>query len=225
MEDSRSTAPADRTGANTPASDHNSSEQCRFREDLNHKLRTPLNAIIGFAELLALQPGSTRKDGDVQQILKAARDLLGVIERELGEKRTPDAPATATPARECDVLYVEDDVVNFTLVERILEYRPGLTLLHAPQGQLGIKMAEAYQPRLILLDLNLPDMHGSQVLQLLQADAATSGIPVVVLSADATPSQIERLLTAGARNYLTKPFDLEPFLAVIDEFTGATAAA
>ena len=190
---------------------------------MNHKLRTPLNAIIGFAELLALQPGSTRKDGDVQQILKAARELLGIIERELGEQRVEDT-VSAAPKRECDVLYVEDDVVNFTLVERILEYRPTLNLLHAPQGQLGIKMAEAYQPRLILLDLNLPDMHGSQILHLLQQDPVTADIPVVILSADATPSQIERLLTAGARNYLTKPFDLEPFLAVVDEFTAAGAA-
>ncbi len=219
MDDPRSTAPAERPGANTPPSDHDSSEQCKFREDLNHKLRTPLNAIIGFAELLALQPGSTRKDGDVQQILKAARELLGVIERELGEPRGDEGTSTATSAPACDVLYVEDDVVNFTLVERILEYRPALNLLHAPRGHLGIKMAEAYRPKLILLDLNLPDMHGSQVLQRLQADPATAEIPVVVLSADATPSQIERLLTTGAKNYLTKPFDLEPFLAVVDEFT------
>ena len=66
--------------------------------------------------------------------------------------------------------------------------------------------------------LNLPDMHGSEVLQRLQQNPETARIPVVILSADATPSQIERLLTAGARNYLTKPFDLDPFLAVIDEF-------
>jgi CheY-like chemotaxis protein len=61
-------------------------------------------------------------------------------------------------------------------------------------------------------------MHGSQVLQRLQENPTTADIPVVILSANATPSQIERLLTAGARNYLTKPFDIDPFLAVIDEF-------
>jgi len=70
---------------------------------------------------------------------------------------------------------------------------------------------------MILLDLNLPDIHGSEVLRRLQSDTETAKIPVVVLSADATPSQIERLLSAGARNYLTKPFDIDPFLAVIDE--------
>ncbi len=195
-----------------------------FRVDLNHKLRTPLNAIIGYAELLALRPGGNDKDADVQQILRSARELLGVIERELGEKdeRTAERPAEPAPSfKECDVLYVEDDPVNFTLVERILEYRPGVSIMHAPQGKMGIEMALVLLPKLILLDLNLPDMHGSEVLQRLQQDPATANIPVVILSANATPSQIERLLTAGARNYLTKPFNIDPFLAVVDEFTAA----
>ena len=192
-----------------------------FRADLNHKLRTPLNAIIGFAELLALQPTNQRGGGDVQQILKSARELLRIIERELGEPEThltePPCAVTAVE-RGCDVLYVEDDIVNFTLVERILELRPALSVMHAVRGELGVQLAEAYQPKLVLLDLNLPDMHGAEVLRSLQERPETAQIPVVILSADATPSQIERLLTAGARNYLTKPFDLDRFLTVIDEF-------
>jgi CheY-like chemotaxis protein len=191
-----------------------------FRADLNQKLRAPLNAIIGFAELLSMRPGgSATKDADVQHILKAARDLLGIITQELGEggpDRSETAPAlVATPS--CDVLYIEDDPVNFTLVERILEFRPALKLMHARSGGDGLDLAQAHQPKLILLDLNLPDMHGSEVLRQLQREPATANVPVVVLSADATPSQIERLLTAGARNYLTKPFDIDPFLAVVDE--------
>lgn len=193
-----------------------------FRAHLSQKLRTPLNAIIGFTELLALQAGNGRRDGDVQQILKSARELLGIIEYELGEPAaaevTSSRGSTETVTRVCDILYVEDDLVNFTLVERILEYRPSVSVMHAPEGQLGCELAEAYKPRLILLDLNLPDMHGSEVLRRLQMNAATREIPAVVLSADATPSQIERLLTAGAKNYLTKPFDIEQFLAVVDEY-------
>ena len=123
----------------------------------------------------------------------------------------------APSATSCDVLYIEDDLVNFTLVERILEFRPTLKLMHARSGEIGVELAQAHRPRLILLDLNLPDMHGSEVLRRLQNEPATANVPVVVLSADATPSQIERLLTAGARNYLTKPFDIDPFLAVVDE--------
>jgi CheY-like chemotaxis protein len=201
-------------------SEERSPDERAFRAELNQKLRAPLNAIIGFAELLAMRPGgSATKDADVQHILKAARDLLRVINHELGEEGQADRPAiTAMPAHaSCDVLYIEDDPVNFTLVERILEFRPTLTLMHARTGANGVELAQTYRPKLILLDLNLPDMHGSEVLRRLQMESQTATVPVVVLSADATPSQIERLLTAGARNYLTKPFDIDPFLAVVDE--------
>jgi DNA-binding response OmpR family regulator len=110
-------------------------------------------------------------------------------------------------------------------VERILEFRPALKLLHAPRGEVGVELAQIHRPKLILLDLNLPDMHGSEVLRRLREDPSTAQVPVVVLSADATPSQIERLLTAGARNYLTKPFDIDPFLAVVDEMVNESAPA
>ena len=203
-------------------SDALSPEELAFRASLNQKLRAPLNAIVGFAELLAMRPGgSATKDADVQHILRAARDLLGIIHQELGEGGGTLDRVETVAARACDVLYIEDDPVNFTLVERILEFRPALTLMHARSGHSGVELAQAHRPKLILLDLNLPDMHGSEVLRQLQRDPATAQVPVVVLSADATPSQIERLLTAGARNYLTKPFDIDPFLAVVDEMVAA----
>ena len=196
-----------------------------FRAALSQKLRTPLNAIIGFAELVAMRPGKAAKDPDVQHILKAARDLLEIINRELADPNLPPSKSepSLVPPISCDVLYIEDDLVNFTLVERILEFRPTLRLLHAARGKIGIELAQIHHPKLILLDLNLPDMHGAEVIQRLQDDPTTAEVPVVVLSADATPSQIERLLTAGARNYLTKPFDIDPFLAVVDEMVGAAA--
>jgi CheY-like chemotaxis protein len=207
--------------APTPdVSEERSPDERASRAELNQKLRAPLNAIIGFAELLAMRPGaSAAKDADVQHILRAARDLLGIINQELGEEGAGDrAGINAMPApATCDVLYIEDDPVNFTLVERILEFRPALKLMHARSGGDGVELAQTYRPKLILLDLNLPDMHGSEVLRRLQVEPQTATVPVVVLSADATPSQIERLLTAGARNYLTKPFDIDPFLAVVDE--------
>lgn len=197
-----------------------------FRAELNQKLRTPLNAIIGFAELVARRPGTAAKDPDVQHILKSARDLLEIIDRELADPNVPpkNAPSLVPPIS-CDVLYIEDDLVSFALVGRILEFRPTLKLLHAARGETGVELAQIHRPKLILLDLNLPDMHGSEVLWRLQDDPATAQVPVVVLSADATPSQIERLLTAGARNYLTKPFAIDPFLAVVDEMVSAPAPA
>ena len=202
------------------ASEKLSDNEKEFRADLNQKLRAPLNAIIGFAELVAMRPGNMAKDADVQHILKAARDLLGVINKELGEEGAAEHVPIQTetkPETSCDVLYIEDDPVNFMLVERILEFRPALKLLHARSGETGVELAQTHCPKLILLDLNLPDIHGSEVLRRLQIQPGTAKVPVVVLSADATPSQIERLLTAGARNYLTKPFDIDPFLAVVDE--------
>lgn len=201
--------------------------ESEFRTELSQKLRTPLNAIIGFAELVAMRPGSAAKDPDVQHILKSARDLLEVINRELADPNLPPpiTEPSLVPPIACDVLYIEDDLVNFTLVERILEFRPALKLLHAARGETGVELAQIHHPKLILLDLNLPDMHGLEVIQRLRSDPSTAQLPVVVLSADATPSQIERLLTAGARNYLTKPFDIDPFLAVVDEMVSEPLAA
>jgi CheY-like chemotaxis protein len=212
--------PTNESSALPNASETLSAGELAFRAELNQKLRAPLNAIIGFAELLAMRPGTANKDADVQHIVKAARDLLGIINKELGEGSAAEQTETklaTVPAISCDVLYIEDDPVNFTLVERILEFRPALKLMHARCGEIGVELAQTHRPKLILLDLNLPDIHGSEVLRRLQSEPATATVPVVVLSADATPSQIERLLTAGARNYLTKPFDIDPFLAVVDE--------
>ena len=81
----------------------------------------------------------------------------------------------------------------------------------------GIDLAREHHPDLILLDLNLPDMHGVDVLTLLRADRRTKAIPVLVISADATERQIEQLLEQGADRYITKPFDLEEFLALVED--------
>src|SRR3954454_3193820 len=107
------------TSSSSNAFDELPPEERAFRADLNQKLRAPLNAIVGFAELLAMRPGgSATKDADVQHILRAARDLLGIINRELGEEGAADrAELGAMPKpNACDVLYIEDDPVNFTLV-------------------------------------------------------------------------------------------------------------
>lgn len=195
------------------------SEESRVK--LKQRLRSPLNTISGFAELLALQAEGGCQEDSVQRIRNAAGELLEIINRELGDKSETTEMvgerASSMPTEPCDILYIEDDEVNFTLISRILDVRPALHLRHATQGLTGLEMARANHPRLILLDLNLPDMHGSEVLHRLQQEKATAKIPVVILSADATPSQIERLLSGGARNYLTKPFRINNFLAVVDE--------
>ena len=115
------------------------------------------------------------------------------------------------------VLYIEDNLSNLRLLERILARRPGVTLLSAMQGSRGIELARDHQPDLIILDLHLPDLPGSDVLARLSTDPRTKRIPVVILSADATPGQIKRLLEQGAREYLTKPLDVKQVLAVVEE--------
>jgi CheY-like chemotaxis protein len=119
------------------------------------------------------------------------------------------------------LLYIEDNVANLRLLERIVSRRPGLTLLSAMQGSRGLELARDHRPGAIILDLHLPDIPGSEVLAHLREDQRTRDIPVVILSADATAGQITRLLAQGARAYLTKPVDVGEILTLLDEiFTG-----
>ena len=126
---------------------------------------------------------------------------------------------TALPVKTGTILYIEDNVSNAELVKDIIsDHRPAIQLVSSMYGVTAVSLAAEYKPDLILLDLDLPDIHGSKVLGNLQADKATSSIPVVIISADAMPKQIERLLHAGARNYLPKPLDIKEFLSMIDEW-------
>lgn len=127
---------------------------------------------------------------------------------------------SATSRNGATVLYIEDNRSNLELVQRILARRPEVSLLSATHGQPGLEMAGRCGPNLILLDLHLPDMPGEEVLRRLRETPQTRGIPVVVISADAIPAQIERLLAAGAQAYLTKPLDVKQFLSLLDQIIG-----
>jgi CheY-like chemotaxis protein len=118
------------------------------------------------------------------------------------------------------VLYIEDNASNVLLVKRLFRDRTDLSLSTASRGAEGLAMARAALPGLILLDLHLPDIPGTEVLEALRADALTAAIPVVVVSADATLDQIEHLLARGAADYVTKPFEVPRLMAVINSFTG-----
>jgi CheY-like chemotaxis protein len=114
------------------------------------------------------------------------------------------------------VLYIEDNLSNLQLVERVLSRRPGVRLISAMRPQLGLELAAEHHPDLILLDLHLPDMPGQEVLRRLQGEPRTADVPVVILSADARPSLIRELLEQGARAFLTKPLDVKELLGVLD---------
>ncbi len=115
------------------------------------------------------------------------------------------------------VLLIEDNLSNLKLIQHLLARRREVRFLSAMQGRLGLDLAREHRPDVILLDLHLPDIPGDEVLRRLQEAPETSHIPVVVISADATLGQIERLLAAGARAYLTKPLDVKKFLNLLSE--------
>jgi PAS domain S-box-containing protein len=124
------------------------------------------------------------------------------------------APAEQPREARTRVLCVEDNPSNLRLVERVLS-RAGVEVIAAPQGRLGLELAARHVPDLVLLDLDLPDIPGETVLEGLAASPATAEIPVVICSADASRSTIDRLLAAGAPEYLTKPLDVANLLKTV----------
>ena len=117
------------------------------------------------------------------------------------------------------LLYIEDNISNVELVQEIINTkRKNINLVVNTYGRNALLLAKEHKPSLILLDLNLPDMHGSEVLAQLQADADTSHLPVVIVSADAMSKQVEKLMEMGAKSYLTKPIEITAFLETVDQF-------
>ncbi len=115
------------------------------------------------------------------------------------------------------VHYVEDNETNVEVMRGILAQRPQVTLEVSTLGLDGLTAIRSQRPDLILLDMHLPDVDGLELLRQLQRDPACADIPIVVVSADATPTRIAEALAAGARHYLTKPLNLASFLSVLDD--------
>jgi CheY-like chemotaxis protein len=141
------------------------------------------------------------------------------VEEPVDRVTVVDLPSGADPSVRPSrtLLYIEDNLSNLKLVEHILARRPEVRLHATMQGRLGLELIREHHPDLVLLDLNLPDISGAQVLSILRDDVSTRDIPVVIISADATRHQIDRLMEAGARAYMTKPLDVQRFLDVVDE--------
>ena len=141
--------------------------------------------------------------------------------------RLPAAPAAevaavradlsaATPYQHRLVHYVEDNPTNIEVMRGVLAQRAQIRLETSTLGLDGLAAIRARRPDLILLDMQLPDIPGIELLRHLKQDDALSGIPVVVVSADATPAHVEQALVAGAARYVTKPVDLGSFLQIVD---------
>jgi CheY-like chemotaxis protein len=134
----------------------------------------------------------------------------------------PAESAGLTPAQaqggmaQHTLLYVEDNPANLMLVEQLIARRPDMRLLTAKDGNLGIQTARAAHPEVILMDINLPGISGIDALKILREDPATSHIPVIALSANAMPRDIEKGLAAGFFRYLTKPIKIHEFMSTLD---------
>jgi len=129
-------------------------------------------------------------------------------------------PSTNVPAGLHCVLCIDDNPVNLKLFELMLGGRSHIQLLTAQEPESGMALARSHGPALILLDINMPGMNGYQVLQQLQADANLSPIPVLAVSANAMPEDLERARVAGFSGYLTKPIERDLLLNTIDQYLG-----
>jgi CheY-like chemotaxis protein/anti-sigma regulatory factor (Ser/Thr protein kinase) len=148
-------------------------------------------------------------------------ELISVAEPRLamqgGDRATLAQPPVARDAQRHILLYVEDNPVSMKLVGQIIARHPDKRLLTAVNGTLGIGIARDMQPDVILMDINLPDMSGFKALEILRADPVTAHIPVIAISANAMPLDIEKGLKAGFFRYITKPINVNEFMAALDQ--------
>ncbi len=160
---------------------------------------TPGMGSVFWIELKSAGPQPSLADSDLEE-----------IQMQVQARTQAHAGAPAT------VLYVEDNPASLSLVQQILGYREDLRLLSAPDGRLGVELARAHLPQVILMDLNLPGLDGSQARALLQEDPRTAHIPIVALTANAMPRDVAQGLAAGFFRYLTKPIDVRELQEVVD---------
>jgi ribose transport system substrate-binding protein len=115
------------------------------------------------------------------------------------------------------ILYIEDNLLNLQLVKEILGTIQGISLISAMTGSEGMELAAEWRPDLILLDLNLPDLHGYEVFDRIKANPAYEQTPIIALSANAMPEEINQALGKGFTEYICKPIDIMAFLTVLSK--------
>jgi len=148
------------------------------------------------------------------ELISAAAPHLDIQSDEI-EVSVPRPLPVGAPQR--TVLYVEDNPANMKLVEQLIARCPDIQILTAVNGTLGIEIARATQPQVILMDINLPGISGIEALRILREDPATAHIPIVALSANAMPRDIAMGLELGFFRYLTKPIKVKEFMSTLNE--------
>jgi signal transduction histidine kinase/CheY-like chemotaxis protein len=156
--------------------------------------------------------------------LSTAAPAPQAVENGPADGRQAAPPSASGAPQPHVVLYIEDNPANLKLVQEIVRFRTDLSLLSAPDGHFGLSLARSHLPEIILMDLNLPGMSGFEVLAQLRRDPDTARIPVIALSANAMPREIERGMAAGFTRYLTKPIDIDRFNEAIDGVLAQRAA-
>ena len=147
------------------------------------------------------------------ELISVAEPHLAMEEGEAAASAQPHVPRGARPHT---LLYVEDNPANLKLIEQVIARHPDLSLLTAVNGNLGIELARDKQPDVILMDINLPGINGYEALKILREDPATAHIPVIAVSANAMPLDVERGLKAGFFRYITKPIKVSEFMEALD---------
>jgi CheY-like chemotaxis protein len=146
-------------------------------------------------------------------------ELVAAVEPALpiegGETAAPEPAHLPEGAKPRTLLYVEDNPANLKLVEQIIARHPEMRLLTAVSGNSGIKLARNNQPEVILMDINLPGISGIEVMKILRDDPLTAHIPVIAISANAMPLDIELGMKAGFFRYLTKPIKVNEFMVAL----------
>ena len=190
----------------------------RLRQEAGDEEGTGIGLVVAkqLVELMGGEIGveSTVGMGSVFWFELASADAPQLVV-EVVKAAAPAEPRVMPGAPLRTLLYVEDNPANLKLVEQLIARRPDLRLLTAVNGRLGIEVARASQPEVILMDINLPDINGFEALKILRADPATAHIPVVALSANAMPRDIEKGLEAGFFRYLTKPIKIMEFMDML----------
>lgn len=146
-----------------------------------------------------------------------ADDPVGMQRTGTSENRSNRPAASAAAAR---VLYIEQDADSVQLARTLLDTLDGVELVDVPDGAAGLELARTWAPHLVLLDLGLPDIHGTEVLRALRDDGCTRTIPIIVVSANSDARGSDAVRAAGLAGYLVKPIDICEFLTLIGRSLG-----